>query len=65
MAVALDGAAFDESQRARLLTYNEDDVQATKVLREWMDGDAVGQLPTMRDVLRRPAAEHIPGEGGD
>ena len=64
-AVGLGGAAPDDAQRVRLLQYNEDDVRATKVLREWMDGDAVGQLPTMRDVLRRPAAEHIPGEGGD
>ncbi|MEJ9078314.1 TM0106 family RecB-like putative nuclease [Gordonia malaquae] len=56
-AVALDGAAFDESQRARLLTYNEDDVQATKVLREWISSQDVLELPTVREILTRRAAE--------
>ena len=40
-AVGLTGAQPDPDQRTRLLQYNEDDVWATKVLREWMDGDAV------------------------
>ncbi|MEN2513291.1 TM0106 family RecB-like putative nuclease [Gordonia polyisoprenivorans] len=38
-AVALGTTELDLSQRDRLLAYNEDDVLATKVLREWMDGD--------------------------
>ncbi|GAB09894.1 hypothetical protein GOARA_048_00960 [Gordonia araii NBRC 100433] len=50
-AVGLNGSAPDETQRTRLLQYNEDDVWATKVLREWMDGDDVKRLPTMRDLL--------------
>ncbi|MFT4201740.1 TM0106 family RecB-like putative nuclease [Gordonia sp. (in: high G+C Gram-positive bacteria)] len=51
-AVGLDGRMPDESQRTRLLQYNEDDVWATKVLREWMDSSEVKRLPTMRDLLR-------------
>ncbi|GED96261.1 recombinase RecB [Gordonia crocea] len=51
LAVGMDGSAPDESQRTRLLQYNEDDVRATKVLREWMDSDAVTALPTMRELL--------------
>ncbi|WOC12113.1 TM0106 family RecB-like putative nuclease [Gordonia sp. MP11Mi] len=50
-AVALDGAPQDLSQRDRLLVYNEDDVRATKVLREWMSSDAVLDLPRSRDLL--------------
>ncbi|GEE00477.1 recombinase RecB [Gordonia spumicola] len=50
-AVALDGADLDETQRARLLTYNEDDVRATKVLREWISSDDVLELPTVREIL--------------
>lgn len=50
-AVGLGGAQPDPVQRTRLLEYNEDDVWATKVLREWMDGDAVRGLPTMADLL--------------
>ncbi|ALG83337.1 TM0106 family RecB-like putative nuclease [Gordonia phthalatica] len=50
-AVALDGAELDLSQRDRLLEYNEDDVQATKVLREWIAGDDVLRLPLAADLL--------------
>lgn len=42
--------AVDLRQRQRLLEYNEDDVTATKVLREWMDRDAVAQVPTAAAV---------------
>ncbi|WP_026918529.1 TM0106 family RecB-like putative nuclease [Gordonia shandongensis] len=52
-AVGLDGTPRDESQRARLLEYNEDDVRATKVLREWIAGDAVLELPLAADLLGR------------
>ncbi len=51
LAVGLNGGPPDETQRARLLQYNEDDVRATKVLREWMGGDGVKRLPTMRSLL--------------
>ncbi|WP_072805708.1 TM0106 family RecB-like putative nuclease [Rhodococcoides yunnanense] len=44
----------DLSQRKRLLVYNEDDVQATKVLREWMSDRAEIEIPTI-DSLRAPA----------
>lgn len=40
----------DLSQRARLLEYNEDDVRATKALREWMDSPAVQQVPHINDL---------------
>lgn len=50
-AVALDGAELDLTQRDRLLEYNEDDVRATKVLREWIAGDDVLSLPLADDLL--------------
>lgn len=43
-AVGIGGVDVDLSQRDRLLEYNEDDVLATKALREWMDGSAVGDM---------------------
>lgn len=52
-AVGYD-AEPDRSQRERLLVYNEDDVQATKVLREWMSDRAEIEIPTI-DSLRTPA----------
>ena len=52
-AVALDGAPQDLSQRGRLLVYNEDDVRATKVLREWISSDVVLDLPRSVDLLPR------------
>ncbi|WFN92951.1 TM0106 family RecB-like putative nuclease [Gordonia sihwensis] len=54
-AVGLDGAVRDESQRERLLQYNEDDVRATKVLREWIDSDEVLELPLAADLLAENA----------
>ena len=50
-AVGLDGALIDLSQRDRLLEYNEDDVQATKVLREWLSSDEILDLPTAEQIL--------------
>ncbi|MGJ0118536.1 TM0106 family RecB-like putative nuclease [Williamsia sp. MIQD14] len=43
-----DGTA--EGQRARLLRYNEDDVWATKVLREWIDTAAKDVIPHRSDL---------------
>ncbi|EGD54156.1 TM0106 family RecB-like putative nuclease [Gordonia neofelifaecis] len=54
-AVGLDGTLRDETQRARLLQYNEDDVRATKVLREWISGDDVLALPLSADLLAENA----------
>lgn len=51
-AVGLDGAPEDLTQRDRLLGYNEDDVQATKVLREWLSSERILELPTVDDLLR-------------
>nr|WP_040524286.1 TM0106 family RecB-like putative nuclease [Gordonia effusa] len=48
-AVGID-ELIDVSQRQRLLEYNEDDVQATKVLREWMDGVAESTVPTVAEL---------------
>lgn len=50
-AVGLGGTPVDESQRTRLLEYNEDDVRATKVLREWMDSPAAQSIPLQDDLL--------------
>lgn len=50
-AVGIGNTEVDLTQRDRLLEYNEDDVRATKVLREWMDGTAVRQLPLADDLL--------------
>lgn len=44
-AVGAGDATLDLTQRQRLLDYNEDDVWATKVLREWISDDAKDALP--------------------
>jgi hypothetical protein len=49
-AVGMDGAAPDESQRQRLLEYNADDVEATRVLREWMTSPAIDDVPLAADL---------------
>ena len=49
-AVGYDGAAPDLTQRTRLLEYNEDDVIATKVLREWMTDRADLDIPYAGDL---------------
>lgn len=51
-AVGLTGGPSDLTQRDRLLRYNEDDVQATKVLREWLSSEQILRLPTVDDLLR-------------
>lgn len=48
-AVGYDGDP-DPQQRRRLLEYNEDDVIATKVLREWMSERAVHEIPHISDL---------------
>jgi hypothetical protein len=35
----------------KLLRYNEDDVLATKFLREWMDDGLAGRGPVFRSVV--------------
>ncbi|HEX5406350.1 MAG TPA: TM0106 family RecB-like putative nuclease [Pseudonocardiaceae bacterium] len=49
-AVGMDGGPVELSQRRRLLEYNEDDVRATKALREWMSSPAVTELPWIGDL---------------
>lgn len=49
-AVGYDGGEPVLSQRTRLLEYNEDDVIATKVLREWMSDRAVLDIPHIDDL---------------
>lgn len=43
----------DLTQRERLLVYNEDDVLATKVLREWMTDRAEREIPTVAELRAR------------
>ncbi|TLF70608.1 TM0106 family RecB-like putative nuclease [Nocardia asteroides NBRC 15531] len=50
-AVGYD-AEPDLSQRTRLFVYNEDDVRATQVLREWMTERAVDEVPSLTDFGR-------------
>ncbi len=55
-AVGLDGPGDgDPAQRTRVLEYNEDDVRATKALREWMTDEATGAVPAVDDLP-------VPGE---
>ena len=49
-AVALDGGTPDPLQRTRLLEYNEDDVGATRALREWMSSPAIETVPLAADL---------------
>jgi predicted RecB family nuclease len=49
-AVGMDGAGRNDSQRQRLLEYNEDDVTATKTLRHWMSSAAVNDIPYVGDL---------------
>lgn len=63
-AVGLTGRTPDQDQRTRLLEYNEDDVVATKVLREWMSGPAVIGIPYADDLRPTPPGPPSdPGEG--
>ncbi len=49
-AVGMDGGVPDAEQRERLLRYNEDDVLATRALREWMSSGAQDEVPYMLDL---------------
>jgi predicted RecB family nuclease len=49
-AVGRDGAEPDLAQRARLLTYNADDVRATRALRLWMSSERVNEVPYAGDL---------------
>jgi predicted RecB family nuclease len=49
-AVGMDGDPAQPDQRRRLLEYNEDDVRATKTLREWMSSPSVNELPFVGDL---------------
>ncbi len=49
-AVGLNGGPPDPAQRERLLRYNADDVHATYVLRAWMTGPGVQDIPFIDDL---------------
>jgi predicted RecB family nuclease len=49
-AVGLGGAQPDLTQRDRLLTYNADDVHATRALRRWMSSEQVLHVPYAGDL---------------
>ncbi|MGW4482722.1 TM0106 family RecB-like putative nuclease [Amycolatopsis sp. NPDC004368] len=49
-AVGMDGETPDDTQRERLLQYNEDDVLATQALREWMSDRAQVEVPYVLDL---------------
>ncbi|SFW52330.1 TM0106 family RecB-like putative nuclease [Amycolatopsis australiensis] len=49
-AVGMDGETPDAAQRERLLRYNEDDVLATRALREWISTRAQAEVPYMFDL---------------
>jgi predicted RecB family nuclease len=49
-AVGMDGELPDDTQRERLLRYNEDDVLATQALRRWMTDGANAEIPYMGDL---------------
>jgi predicted RecB family nuclease len=49
-AVGLDGGEPDPAQRERLLTYNADDVHATRALRLWMSSEHVYEVPYAGDL---------------
>ena len=64
-AVGLTGRAPDQDQRTRLLEYNEDDVVATKVLREWMTGSAVTDIPYVDDLRPGDDPRPTPSDPGE
>lgn len=55
LAVGYEGEP-DMSQRTRLFEYNEDDVRATQVLRDWMSDRADVEVPGLADFGRRTIA---------
>ncbi|MDG3014274.1 TM0106 family RecB-like putative nuclease [Speluncibacter jeojiensis] len=61
-AVGYDGAP-DLTQRERLLEYNEDDVLATRMLRQWMSERAVAEVPGHGDLDAAAASSGTLTEG--
>jgi predicted RecB family nuclease len=66
LAVGFDGGEIDLSQRTRLLEYNEDDVRATRALRDWMvpatpgvARSAEAEVPSMADFRGADFARRI------
>ncbi|MCW4354744.1 TM0106 family RecB-like putative nuclease [Hoyosella sp. YIM 151337] len=51
-AVGYEGEAV-VGQRERILRYNEDDVWATRVLREWMTSGAAAAVPSVADLAEQ------------
>ncbi|SHE65390.1 TM0106 family RecB-like putative nuclease [Streptoalloteichus hindustanus] len=49
-AVGMDGQPPDETQRQRLLDYNEDDVRATHALRRWITDGGPNAIPYTGDL---------------
>lgn len=49
-AVGLDSLPMIDSQRERLLRYNEDDVRATLTVRQWMSSPAVEKVPHVDEL---------------
>jgi predicted RecB family nuclease len=49
-AVGMDGSTRNDTQRVRLLEYNEDDVRATHALRGWMSSPSVYEVPYVGDL---------------
>ncbi|WP_111768154.1 TM0106 family RecB-like putative nuclease [Nakamurella deserti] len=61
-AVGADGAPPSESQKRRLLEYNEDDVLATLALRRWMSDGAAADTPTVAELsVPRDPLERLAG----
>jgi predicted RecB family nuclease len=49
-AVGMDSSGPDPTEQARLLAYNEDDVLATRALREWITHRANIEVPTVAEL---------------
>ena len=50
-AVKPDPSPERDALREKLLAYNEDDVQATLAVREWLDSDQSENLPSADNLL--------------
>jgi predicted RecB family nuclease len=63
-AVGLDSGTPDPGERARILAYNEDDVLATRSLREWISHRAEIEVPTLGELAPPGSAGEYPGSHG-